>query len=928
MLNYENIDLLMREGATVDLTIQYAGGSLDGSDFRSAWTLEQGICSENSLVFGSFMAGKFTVAITNTGVSLLNQTLTLRVASGDSDKLNLGQYTVKEETLSADRKTRQIVAYDALYDVINAKVWEWYDGLLPDMDTHVTLAEFRNSFFQHFGISCQSAELVNDSMDVIRTIEDEGLTGKDVLKYILEINGCFGLMSQGTFKYVFLGEPALSVSRFFGATDEGFTTDEISKIQIRGSENDIGAIFGSGDNCYIIEANPLLYGKSQAVLTEVATNLYGVIHGVQYTPATLRVKGNPCVECGDGYTVTTKRGTYTSYVLQRTLTGKRSLKDQYAADGTKQYAERVNSANRSITRLRGKTNELVREVGLLSSTITDLEEHTESRFMQTDQAITAEVTRATGAESGLSSRITQTADAFQVQIQNIYSELDGSISLFNVTEVPTLYNYPAYNFNVAPVLDGTWILDNGPQSTFRYSDEGYRKWTRSVAYDDATGISYRFRNIGGVWGWEIIADAEYSLLMEQISELKVEAGEISARVEENYASIGNLDETTKTLSSRVTQNATSITSEVSRATKAEGELGTKITQTADSITSEVNRATTAEGNLSTRVTQNANSISSEVSRATAAEGTLTSKITQTAEAVTTEVTRATKAEGNLSTSIKTTADGLAAEITRSKNAEGELSTSITATAEGINAEIKRAKDAESGLSSRISATASDITAEVKRATSAEDSLSGRITVTANEISSEVSRAKIEEGNLSSRITQTESSISSKVSKGSVISEINQTAESVTINAGRIDLQGIVNADAFTSKYATITALNAVEGNFSKLNASNITTGTLSANRIDIDGIIKSSKMEAKYATVSSLNAVSADVKTIKSNYITANYINATNISSALNSPTQGSIAIGSVSTSSFSYYSGSGYETLYPMNVTINGKVYRLFGHV
>lgn len=54
--------------------------------------------------------------------------------------------------------------------------------------------------------------------------------------------------------------------------------------------------------------------------------------------------------------------------------------------------------------------------------------------------------------------------------------------------------------------------------------------------------------------------------------------------------------------------ADSIAAEVSRATAAEGTLSSRITQTAESITSEVTRATEAEGQLSSRITQQADQI--------------------------------------------------------------------------------------------------------------------------------------------------------------------------------------------------------------------------------------------------------------------------------------------------------------------------------
>lgn len=70
----------------------------------------------------------------------------------------------------------------------------------------------------------------------------------------------------------------------------------------------------------------------------------------------------------------------------------------------------------------------------------------------------------------------------------------------------------------------------------------------------------------------------------------------------------------------------------------------------------------------------------------------------------------------------------------------------------------------------------------------------KLAVLSDSISAEVKRASDEEASLSSLITQTAESVNSKVSKGSVISEINQTAEKVKVSAAKIDFNGLVTAN--------------------------------------------------------------------------------------------------------------------------------------
>ena len=162
-----------------------------------------------------------------------------------------------------------------------------------------------------------------------------------------------------------------------------------------------------------------------------------------------------------------------------------------------------------------------------------------------------------------------------------------------------------------------------------------------------------------------------------------------------------------------------------------------------------------------------------------------------------------------------------------------------------------------------------------------------------------------EKNLSAQILVNAEGIATKVSKDNIISEINQTAEEITIKANKIDLEGLVEADELVAKYAsvdtleaeiakidkivaqkasitdlnalsaeidvlesksvtteeltanmvTITgALSAVDAKFEHLNADNITSGTLKADHIDINGILTSNTFTGKSIEVEGLTA--------------------------------------------------------------------------
>lgn len=96
--------------------------------------------------------------------------------------LLIGRFKGYSDTPTADRKYRDVVAYDALYDILNADVAAWYNTVFPshkeqqkDKDGKtttvtvydpVTMKQFRDSFFKHFGIEQADIDLINDNMSI------------------------------------------------------------------------------------------------------------------------------------------------------------------------------------------------------------------------------------------------------------------------------------------------------------------------------------------------------------------------------------------------------------------------------------------------------------------------------------------------------------------------------------------------------------------------------------------------------------------------------------------------------------------------------------------------------------------------------------------------------------------------------------------
>jgi hypothetical protein len=549
MVDYQYSSLFLKDSVDKQLRIVSDDGKINITNtelHQEKFELSESLCSDSELTFGACEAGMISFTVSNTFLPMKGKWLTAKISlDGHTDApFQFGRYKVYSDTPTADRTCRDVVAYDALYDVITADVTSWYNSVFPAIKKQetqedgtikttvvydsVTMKQFRDSFFKHFGIMQADASLVNDDMTVEKTIEvtessddggtiGEAISGKEVLSCILEINGCMGHMGRdGKFHYVYLEQniqglyprndlyPAddlypmepkgvkIGKGFYISAQYEDFTVKTINKVQIREKENDIGATAGSGNNAYIIEDNFLAYGKGTEELTGIAKKVLSKIKGIVYRPFSADCKGNPCLEVGDAVRISTKFELIESYILKRTIKGIQALRDSIEADGEEYRTGNVNSVQRSIIQLKGKSNVLERSIEETKSTITDVEKGLQSqitqtaseirsevknttdglssRITQTAESITAEVTRATDAEGTLSSKITQTATQIKQTVaksQYVWDETGYTIDYRDYGNPDSTANkttYPAEKYNgkyYLNVSNGYLFLSDG-----------------------------------------------------------------------------------------------------------------------------------------------------------------------------------------------------------------------------------------------------------------------------------------------------------------------------------------------------------------------------------------------------------------------------------------------------------------------------------
>lgn len=620
MINYQYAELFKKDSIDKQLTIETDDKTTKITNVelhQEQFELTESICSESELTIGSCEAAVLKFTVSNIFLPMKDKMITVKtvIDNNTANPFQIGRYKVYSDTPTADRTKRDIVAYDSLYDVINADVAEWYNTLLPDKDSVTTMKAFRDSFFGYFGIEQADAQLVNDDMKVEKTVEPEELSGATVLNCICEINGCFGHIGRdGRFHYIYLEQeiqglyprnnlyPAddlyprepkstrISKSLYISAQYEDFLVKTIDKLQIRKEEDDIGVIVGSGTNAYVIQDNFLVYGKGSEELTGIANNIYGKIRGIIYRPFSADCKGNPCIEVGDAVRLPTRYEIIESYVLKRTLKGIQALRDEYEATGEEYRSTQVNSVHKSIIQLKGKTNVLTRTIEETNSKITDVENGLSSEIKQTAtdiraevkntadglsssieqtaESITSEVKRAKQSEEELSSKITQTAESITSEVGKKYETKENATN--TKTELESSIKQTADGF--------TAELSKQVTETKQYAESAAETAESNAKQDTADKLK------------------DYSTTTEMNTRINATAEGISAEVSRKLQSYS----TTEQMNSAIRQTADSINTEVSKKVNGD-EIISKINQSAENVSIEANKI-----NLNGAVTANQN----------------------------------------------------------------------------------------------------------------------------------------------------------------------------------------------------------------------------------------------------------------------------------------------------------------------------------
>ena len=424
--------------------------------------ITEALCSDENLTFGSCEATQFEITLIDVeedlkgAIMVAYQTLSLYTteelypvtdlypyeelypansAIEIPCAVPLGKYIVQTAERGTNRRHRDIVALDFMtkFDV---DVIDWYNSL----EFPMLLQDFRASLCAYVGVTeSVPADFVNDDMIVEKTIDAAELMGRDVLTACEQINGTFGHFGRdGVLQHITLDKTAsgsggcdenMESYLCISERHEDYTVNTIGKVRIFQEEGDVGTVYGDGTNCYSVEGNFLLYGKTAAELETVAANIYGMVSGRCYVPVELRCKGLPYLEVGASLWID-REGIFT-YLMKRTLTGVYALKDDISSTGEE---IRITDSNilTEIVQLKGRTAVIKKSVEEVSVSVTNLANNTAAQFKIMSDEIKLKVSEG-DVTNQLNSELSITGHAialrtgnFTIESKNLTIDADGN----------------------------------------------------------------------------------------------------------------------------------------------------------------------------------------------------------------------------------------------------------------------------------------------------------------------------------------------------------------------------------------------------------------------------------------------------------------------------------------------------------------------
>ena len=388
------------------------------------------------------------------------------VDSVNYEEIPLGVYTIVESTNEGDYMIG-IKAYDNLHK-FDVDVSDWWN---TQVTFPITVRNLLISLCTYCGVTYSFPNsFTNSAFSVTKNVSFGYITGLEMLGYIQQATASFIKADRyGVIKMVELptteDEPCLeyTTSKIISTEIADYEVLNITGVNIRSDENDIGVLAGTNTNVYVIQNNPFFYeftGSADDI--QVANNILTAIEDISYIPFTGEFKGIHYIECGDLIKIHTYKNKIVSAPLfHRELHGIGLFRDTFTVNGL-EYHETIETFDTSIRVLNRKSHEFTVTVEELRSDITEIDEDMgtmNSLIEQNSQEISTKVSETVFNENNeiidnQFSEINQTVSYINSTVNDMHASLnDNGLQIFNESVGDTVTTITGDGMKVN-VLDG------------------------------------------------------------------------------------------------------------------------------------------------------------------------------------------------------------------------------------------------------------------------------------------------------------------------------------------------------------------------------------------------------------------------------------------------------------------------------------------
>lgn len=478
-------------------------GVSSGNAIQSA-TITECVNSGTELTLGSVCASMLEMKFITPGGSLTiaaGEELTLYKVDEEGIRHKVGIF-IAEKPTRPSANTYQLTAYDRV-SKLDKDVSVWLAGL---EGWPYRVDDFARMVCEECGLTLVTTELPNGDYE-IQKFSGSDITGRRLMGWVGEVCARFcRANADGDIVLEWYTPSNKCITPdgelFFyqnSLSYEDYEVAEIDKVQLRLTEDDIGAVYPDSEeagNLYAITGNYLLTTGSTEALEPAAQVIYEQLKDVRYTPCTLDIPANTDIHAGDIVEITDGNGiSFTAYVMTKTQTGQRETLE---CTGSASRDSSTATNTETLKALSGKMMELRKNVEKLSVKATDIQTGMEknAEAVQTQNAeisvladsIYAELSKQVqelGTVRENIASVKTTADEVAIQVKSIQND--------GVSSVKTTMGYTFNDLGLTIAKEGDEIashLGNEGLTVNRSNDVMLKADANGVIATDVTVNNY------------------------------------------------------------------------------------------------------------------------------------------------------------------------------------------------------------------------------------------------------------------------------------------------------------------------------------------------------------------------------------------------------------------------------------------------------